>query len=148
MGMRIGDLSARSGCPVVTIRYYEKEGLLDTPERTSANYRLYSQTALERLKFILHCRRHGIKLEDIRKLLVLRDNPQRECGFVHELVEKQLIHVEEQIKSLQALKQELIELNCAKACGQKGHCSILQRLDEIDECQFCQTLRDKKKGRG
>lgn len=41
--MKIGELSDESGCKVVTIRYYEKEGLLSKPERTEANYRVYEQ---------------------------------------------------------------------------------------------------------
>lgn len=41
MPLKIGELAKRSGCQVVTIRYYEKEGLLPPPERTDSNYRLY-----------------------------------------------------------------------------------------------------------
>jgi len=40
MEIRIGELAQRTGCEVVTIRYYEKEGLLPEPARSSGNYRL------------------------------------------------------------------------------------------------------------
>ncbi|MCW9082746.1 MAG: MerR family DNA-binding transcriptional regulator, partial [Colwellia sp.] len=36
--MKIGELSKRSGCPVQTIRYYEREGLLSNPERSEGNF--------------------------------------------------------------------------------------------------------------
>jgi len=38
MEIRIGDLAKRSGCEVVTIRYYEKEGLLPKPARSVATF--------------------------------------------------------------------------------------------------------------
>lgn len=38
MEIRIGELAQRTGCEVVTIRYYEKEGLLPEPARSSGNY--------------------------------------------------------------------------------------------------------------
>lgn len=53
MNLKIGELSQLSGCPVVTIRFYEKEALLLAPNRSEANYRLYNKDHLERLLFIL-----------------------------------------------------------------------------------------------
>ena len=44
MEIRIGDLAKRSGCEVVTIRYYEKEGLLPKPARSGGNFRLNDGT--------------------------------------------------------------------------------------------------------
>ena len=43
MNLKIGELSQLSGCPVVTIRFYEKEALLLAPNRSEANYRLYNK---------------------------------------------------------------------------------------------------------
>ncbi|MGX9738572.1 MerR family DNA-binding transcriptional regulator [Pseudocitrobacter corydidari] len=47
MEIRIGDLAKRSGCEVVTIRYYEKEGLLQKPARSGGNFRLYGEAHIE-----------------------------------------------------------------------------------------------------
>ena len=74
MEIRIGDLAKRSGCEVVTIRYYEKEGLLPKPARSGGNFRLYSDVHIERLQFIRHCRSLDMTLSEIRILLGLRDN--------------------------------------------------------------------------
>ena len=75
MEIRIGDLAKRSGCEVVTIRYYEKEGLLPKPARSGGNFRLYGEAHIERLQFIRHCRSLDMTLSEIRALLGLRDNP-------------------------------------------------------------------------
>ena len=50
--MRIGEVAKISRCPAVTIRYYERIGLLPNAKRTAANYRIYDQNDLERLRFI------------------------------------------------------------------------------------------------
>lgn len=62
MKVKIGELAKMTGCQVVTIRYYEKEGLLKRPERTERNYRLYGEEDMARLRFIRHCRQHGMSL--------------------------------------------------------------------------------------
>lgn len=54
--MKIGELAKRTGCPVETIRYYEREGLLPEPARSEGNYRQYTLAHVERLSFIRHCR--------------------------------------------------------------------------------------------
>ena len=50
MKVKIGELARMAGCQTVTIRYYEKEGLLPAPERSGGNYRLYDETQAERLR--------------------------------------------------------------------------------------------------
>ena len=65
MEIRIGDLAKRSGCEVVTIRYYEKEGLLPKPARSGGNFRLYGEAHAERLQFIRHCRSLDMTLSEI-----------------------------------------------------------------------------------
>ena len=54
--MTIGELARRTGCGIETIRYYEHEGLLPKPGRTSGNFRRYGQEHAELLSFIRHCR--------------------------------------------------------------------------------------------
>ncbi|WP_028319064.1 Cd(II)/Pb(II)-responsive transcriptional regulator [Desulfobulbus elongatus] len=133
--MKIGDLAKKTGCKVVTIRYYEKEGLLTAPERTEGNYRLYGTEDQERLEFILHCRRHGMQLSEIRKLLAFRDHPQRDCTWVTELIDAHIGNVDAQIAALEHLKQHLEQLRQRCAGGQNGdNCGIMRSLDGTGTC--------------
>ncbi|HGH3625773.1 TPA: MerR family DNA-binding transcriptional regulator, partial [Acinetobacter baumannii] len=50
MFMKIGELSEKTSCSVLTIRFYEKEGLIPQPDRTQGNYRLYTEDYIDRLK--------------------------------------------------------------------------------------------------
>ncbi|MGH8941322.1 MAG: MerR family DNA-binding transcriptional regulator, partial [Acidimicrobiia bacterium] len=47
--MRIGELAARSGVSIDAIRYYERREVLPRAERTQSGYRLFDESAVERL---------------------------------------------------------------------------------------------------
>ena len=133
--MQIGELSKKTGCKVVTIRYYEKEGLLAEPERTAGNYRVYGKAAVTRLDFIMSCRKHGIKLDEIKKLLAFRDTPQRDCTWITELINVHIKEVDRQMRSLKTLRQHLERLRVRCAGGHHGEtCGIMQGLDDKKLC--------------
>ncbi|GIZ12509.1 Cd(II)/Pb(II)-responsive transcriptional regulator [Pseudomonas sp. NCCP-436] len=128
--MKIGELAKKADCQVETIRYYEREGLLPAPARSEGNYRLYSSEHLERLVFIRNCRTLDMTLEEIRRLLALRDLPQESCAGVDGLVDEHIEHVEARIASLQALRRQLCELRERCRGGQESEaCGILRQLN-------------------
>ena len=128
--MKIGELAKLTDCPVETIRYYEKEGLLPPPARTDANYRTYTQAHTERLVFIRNCRSLDMTLEEIRSLLNLRDSPQDQCESVNALIDEHIHHVKARVDSLLALQAQLLDLRQKCGEGPDGeHCGILQQLE-------------------
>lgn len=66
--MRIGQLAAGTGVSVETLRYYEREGILRKPGRTSSGYRVYSASDVEHVRFVRQCQNLGFSLQDIRQL--------------------------------------------------------------------------------
>lgn len=110
MLIKIGELAKRTGATVETIRYYEKEGLLPEPSRSAGNYRLYNDTHIERLQFILHCRTLDMTLDEVRVLLQYWDDPDRDCGNVDALLDEHIEAVEVRIEELMQLKQHLMDL--------------------------------------
>ena len=127
--LKIGELAKRTGALVETIRYYEREGLLPEPVRSEGNYRVYSDTDLERLQFIRHCRSLDMTLEEIRDLLRFRDAPEGNCGEVNALLDEHIEHVTKRIKELKLLQKNLRGLRnlCQQAQASKD-CRILQSL--------------------
>jgi len=128
--MKIGELSKTTGCSIQTIWYYEKEGLLSTPERTEGNYRLYGERALKELEFIKHCRSLDIPLTDVKRLMELKNKPEESCASVNKLIAQQLALVNNRMRELKALKAELQQMaslctteNTIEACG------IIKSLD-------------------
>jgi len=129
--MKIGELAARAGCAVETVRYYEREGLLAEPVRSAGNYRIYDERHLERLRFVRNCRSLDMAGEEIRQLLALREQPRQHCAGVNELVEEHIRHVQARIASLKSLEQHLLELR--DSCSQQQpveECAIIRQLSE------------------
>ena len=136
-GIKIGQLAQMCGCQVGTIHYYEREGLLPPPPRSEGNYRLYQQGEIERLRFILHCRRHGMNLREIKELLSFKDHPTVQCDWINSLLERHIKTLGEQIASLQALQESLRELAHTGAGGKHAECGILTSLQGSDGCPHC-----------
>lgn len=129
MSMLIGELAKRTGCEVVTVRYYEKEGLLPEPARSGGNYRLYDDSHVERLQFIRHCRELDMSLQEVRALLGLRDDRAQDCGEVTRLIESHIQQIEQRVEALLVLKQHLVTLR-EQCAGPRSveDCGILQGL--------------------
>jgi Cd(II)/Pb(II)-responsive transcriptional regulator len=119
--MKIGELATRAACDVQTVRYYEREGLLDEPRREASGYRRYDEQHLERLNFIRHCRALDIPLGEVRQLLAFAAQPDRSCAQVNALLDNHIALVGERIRALAALQQQLTALrqSCC-ACHPDG----------------------------
>jgi DNA-binding transcriptional MerR regulator len=79
MNMKIGELAERTGIPASTIRYYEKEGLLPKAQRGANGYRVYQETALERLDLIQLGQKLGFSLDAIRTVTSLQGDALKDA---------------------------------------------------------------------
>lgn len=71
--MRIGELCAKTGLSKETVRYYERQGLLEkVPQPNgSNNYKVYSAVDLQRLNMIKHAKMLGFTLAEISEVLAV-----------------------------------------------------------------------------
>lgn len=143
--MKIGELAQVAQCTVETVRYYEKEGLLPEPSRTQGNFRVYGSVHLERLCFIRNCRALDMSHEEIHTLLDLTDQPVEGCGAINAVFDQHIAHVDERIRELTQLKQQLSALR--QQCQSEQtlqECGILQGLAamETEQKQGRQTHLD------
>jgi Cd(II)/Pb(II)-responsive transcriptional regulator len=129
LNLKIGDLARRTQCRAETIRYYEREGLLQPPTRTAGNYRVYGPPHIERLSFIRNCRSLDMALDEIRQLLRVRDLPRRNCDEAHRLLDEHIAHVGTRISELQDLERQLkgLRRECTSA-REERECGILNGL--------------------
>ena len=123
-----GRLAAAAGCKAETIRFYEKIGLLPAPRRTASNYRTYAPEQVARLRFIRRARDLGFSVEEVRALLELADERERECSEVDALAQKHLIEVERKIADLQSLAGELRDIIGQCRGGTIAECRIIDAL--------------------
>ncbi len=124
--MKIGELAARADCDVQTVRFYEREGLLDAPQRDASGYRAYAAQHLARLQFVRHCRALDIPLADIRQLVALSRTPRQSCEDVNTLLDGHIARVQRQVQALTALQAQLTALRaqCRGADGAES-CAII-----------------------
>lgn len=135
--MRNGELATRAGCDVQTVRFYEREGLLEAPLREASGYRRYEQRHLTRLNFIRHCRSLDIPLAEVRQLLEFAASPQKTCAQVDQLLDRHIALVAERFRALQALQGQLDSLR--RTCDGDGThaCAILDSFVSTAERHGC-----------
>ncbi|WP_042342537.1 heavy metal-responsive transcriptional regulator [Calothrix sp. PCC 7507] len=126
----IGQVTALSGIPIRTIRYYESLGLLQSSGRTEGGFRQFSVDVLTRLAFIKRVQSLGLSLEEIGDILKVYDQGQPPCGEIKEKLEDKLVQIEHQIEQLLALKSEIRVLLSGWKNMDSQHqdkiCSIIQ----------------------
>lgn len=135
--MRIGTLSRRTGIDHETIRFYEREGVLQAPSREANGYRRYENAHLERLLFVRHCRALEIPLSEIRQLLSLLINPGADCDQIDTLIDHHLAAVHQRRAELVELESQLHIL--------RQRCT---RHRTVAQCGIAEQLKAAAKGEG
>lgn len=100
-------VAKRAGIGPETLRFYEQKGLLGTPRRNAAGYRLYDSADVERLGFIRRSQELGFSLQDIRQLLELTGNIRTPRRKVRDFAEARLEVIRGKIRDLEAMEKAL-----------------------------------------
>ncbi len=136
MGLKIGEVAERGGVNLETIRYYEREGLLPKPPRLPSGYRVFPESAVSRVRFIKRAQELGFSLAEVKELLSLRIDHDREAAEVRELAKAKIADIEEKIRTLQRMKEVLSGLtDRCSGCGPTSECPILASIDSGEVLQ-------------
>lgn len=124
----IGEAAALSGVSAKMIRHYESIDLIPPASRTFANYRLYSDADLHRLRFIKRARTLGFSMKEIAQLLGLWSDPKRSSSEVKKLAQSHADELGRKIAEMQAMQRTLADL--AQRChgDDRPDCPILDDL--------------------
>jgi len=127
--MQIGEISKRIGITVEAIRFYEKQGLIEKPQRNESGYRNYPDETLQRVSFIKKSKELGFSLKEIKELLLLRYEPGTTCNDVKQKAEEKVADIENRINSLVKMKDALNGLVAAcTGTGPASSCPIIEAL--------------------
>jgi len=127
--LSIGQLAKRAGVAIDTVRYYERNDLLEPAGRKPSGYRHYGERQLKRLRFIRRAKALGFTLADIRDLLALSE--ERSVAKVKQAAAAKLADIEARIAELERIRRGLHAL--VEACpghGRAEACPILNALQE------------------
>jgi DNA-binding transcriptional MerR regulator len=106
--LRIGEVAARSGFGVETLRFYENRGLLEPVTRTDAGYRLYDAAVFERLDFIRKAQAIGFNLDEISRIIT-EARQGLPCAEVRRLAAEKLAALDRRLAELRRYRRELKE---------------------------------------
>ena len=129
----IAGLAREGGVGVETVRYYQRRGLLETPNRpggagSGGGVRRYGQDDVRRLRFIRSAQAAGFTLEQIAELLALDATDDR--ARAQELAIERIGALEARIGELQAARASLLQLVHECSGGTAGPCPILAAFDD------------------
>jgi len=122
----IGKVAKQAGVGVETVRFYERQGLIEQPLRSDHGYRHYPEETVLRLRFIKQAKKLGFTLKEIGELLALRNEPGATCGDLQQRAESKLKDIESRIEELTKMRDVLDSL--IKSCSLEksiGECPIL-----------------------
>jgi len=125
--LTIGKLAAAAGVNIETVRYYQRLGLLDEPERPRTGYRRYSQQQAKRLHFIKRAQGLGFTLSEVGGLLKL--DTACLCADTRALAARKLALIEQRMADLAAIREALTALiqQCDAGDG-RDNCPIIDVL--------------------
>lgn len=105
--LKIGEVSKLSGIGIEALRFYEKSGLIDRPNRTSSGYRMYAAAVLERLAFIKQAQVLGFSLIEIKQIIDEKRAGQSPCAEVRDIVRQRLQEVDKRLEEMLRYREEL-----------------------------------------
>jgi MerR family mercuric resistance operon transcriptional regulator len=129
----IAGLAREGGVGVETVRYYQRRGLIDTPDRPGdtghgGGARRYGEADVRRLRFIRSAQAAGFTLEQIAELLELDANNDRERARA--LAQQRIVALDAKIAELQASRAALQRLAHDCHASADGPCPILMAFDQ------------------
>ncbi len=124
MRMKIGQVAAESGVSIDTVRFYERRGILPAPPRTSAGYRLYNGSTVDRILLARRLQGLGLTLDEIASALHDQDEGHASCQTQRWRLEAALERIETRIADLVRLRGDV---RAALAACEAGTCGLANR---------------------
>lgn len=128
--LTIGQVAHQSGVGIETVRFYEREGLINEPPRSTTGYRQYPAETVSCVRFIRRAKALGFSLKEVRELLALRVHRDGNSAEVKARAEAKIADIEAKIRGLQRMKETLVVITAAcDGCAPVSVCPILDALE-------------------
>lgn len=126
--MKIGQVAREAGVTVDTVRFYERRGVLPQPERSPSGYRMYTPTAIERIKLAKQLQALGLNLGEIIDALHAVDSGPVTCTSERWRLERVVEQIDAQIVQLQTVRSNVLDV--LAECD-SGHCRFADSRDIV-----------------
>lgn len=144
--LQIGDIAARAGVSVETVRYYERRQLLARAPRTCGGFRLFTPETVKRIHFIKQAQEIGLSLDEIKQLLSIHGGMD-ECQTVHDLLCTKLTELDERIRKMRDFRRTLNNhlAACERELQQHGDAPACPVMVEITGTTGTKEERKRKR---
>ncbi len=128
----VGKLAKKANINIETLRYYENIGLMPKPKKLESGYRVYAESDLRKLLFIKNSKMLGFTLKEIKELLFLKVDDDKNCNDVRTIAENKIKEIDIKLKEMRKIKMALSKL--AEKCKRKtdDECPILSEMENLD----------------
>ena len=107
----IGQISKKTGIPISTLRYYDREGMFPSMERSSGGIRVFSDREIGVLRVIECLKKTGMEIKDIKEFMMWCQQGPATYGKRKEMFIKQKETVEAEIEHLKKVL-DMITYKC------------------------------------
>ncbi|MEJ7635530.1 MerR family transcriptional regulator [Aeromicrobium sp.] len=118
--LRSSQVAAAVGVNVQTLRYYERRGIIEEPERSLGGHRLYPEETVTTLRIIKAAQRLGFTLDEVADLL--EAGKHHHGAGLQSRTETKLAEVDQKIADLNAIRASLLAARDA-GCDDLAQCA-------------------------
>jgi DNA-binding transcriptional MerR regulator len=128
--VKIGHIAREAGVTVDTVRFYERRGVLPQPARSPSGYRMYTPTAIERIKLAKQFQALGLSLDEIVDALHAADSGTVTCSSERWRLERVIERIDAQIVRLETVRSNVLDV---LADCDSGHCRFSDSGDAVEK---------------
>jgi DNA-binding transcriptional MerR regulator len=130
--LHIGEVAARSGVSVDTVRFYERRKLLPPAPRTEGGFRLFTLETVEQVRFIKQAQELGFSLDELNQLLTTKGGAA-ECQRMRDLLKAKLDDLDKRIGAMWNFRRRLARhfAACESELNERGadaRCPVIVKI--------------------
>lgn len=129
--MRIAELAAHAEVKISTVRFYERRGVLEDPQRTQGGYRDYDERALTRLRFLRRGQQLGFTLQELSDFVELSADARAGTAppaTVRQVAAEKLLEIDSRIRALERTRAAITGLLVDPCIDPTEECPIIAAL--------------------
>lgn len=116
--MKVGEVAKAAGVSIQTVRFYERRGLLPSPQRLQSGYRNYPDDTISAVLLIKQMQELGFTLRELSHFMHLLETQPHNPAERRACVEAKLQAIDKQIKRLRSVRKELsARLEVCECCN-------------------------------
>ncbi len=121
--MKIGQVAREAGVSIDTVRFYERRGVLPAPERKPSGYRMFTETAVQRIRMARSLQSLGFTLDEVIDALRAHDAGGATCDSERWRLEAVVDRIDTRIAELRQARRNTMKV--LDECG-AGRCRLAQ----------------------